>query len=332
MSRHGATSAGLTRQERARAEASPWQGPLRHYDIIKEAAIAVVVVSMLTVLLALFFSSPDSRPVTLQQWAIAQPTGFTDTALSELAGTSYSATYGPPYNHASGATQSLGPISPEKFFGVRYPVEAAESFVLRPLGALPRTAALSEALSRYRSAQTSQQKSWLRAYDKALSGRSLSASLPRVPAAGAGPVPELLSSLLRMARSGALDAQLVAHASFYTTNYTKPLLFLGDSWKAQHTASYWGQIVVAAHLRSSQWGVMNETGAWPGQPWLWLYTMWYQVPPMSSSPQIADIEVMALMAVVSVGLLLVPFLPVLRDIPRWLPLHRAIWRRYYRNR
>jgi len=30
-------------------------------------------------------------------------------------------------------------------------------------------------------------------------------------------------------------------------------------------------------------------------------------------------------------LALVPFIPILRDIPRWVPVHRLIWRRYYRS-
>jgi hypothetical protein len=28
-------------------------------------------------------------------------------------------------------------------------------------------------------------------------------------------------------------------------------------------------------------------------------------------------------------LLLVPFIPGLRDIPRWIPIYRLIWRGYY---
>ena len=28
--------------------------------------------------------------------------------------------------------------------------------------------------------------------------------------------------------------------------------------------------------------MMNETGSYPGQVWLWLYTFWYQVKPFSS--------------------------------------------------
>jgi hypothetical protein len=28
------------------------------------------------------------------------------------------------------------------------------------------------------------------------------------------------------------------------------------------------------------------------------------------------------------ALALVPFIPILRDIPRWVPIHRLIWRQY----
>ena len=42
-----------------------------------------------------------------------------------------------------------------------------------------------------------------------------------------------------------------------------------------------------------------------------------------------DLLVVLTMAVLSLALLLVPFIPGLRDIPRWIPIHRLIWRRYY---
>ena len=44
-------------------------------------------------------------------------------------------------------------------------------------------------------------------------------------------------------------------------------------------------------LTGSQWGVMNETGSYPGQPWLWLYTLWYQVPGWTNSANIDMIAV-----------------------------------------
>jgi hypothetical protein len=39
----------------------------------------------------------------------------------------------------------------------------------------------------------------------------------------------------------------------------------------------------ADHLGGDQWGMMNETGNYPGQPWMWLYTFWYQIKPFSTS-------------------------------------------------
>jgi len=320
----------LSGRSRRGAEARPWKGPLRRYDILKEATIAFAVVLLLTVLLAVLFSSPDVPPVTLQAWASAQPKGFTEIALSELDGTSDSATYGPPYNHGSGEVQDIFGISIQRAIGVTDPIDPARDFVLDPLSTISGDRALTAALHDYEAASESTRKAWLAAYGKALSGARVSGGRLLVPRGGYGPVGEMLGAFLAMARSGGLDAQLVEHASFYTTNYTNPILFIGDSWKAQHGASYWGEIVTAQKMSGSQWGVMNETGSWPGQPWLWLYTMWYQVGPMATSSN-ADVEVIAIMTVLSLALLFVPFIPGVRDLPRLVPIHRLVWREYYRT-
>ena len=76
--------------------------------------------------------------------------------------------------------------------------------------------------------------------------------------------------------------------------------------------------------------MMNETGNFPGQAWLWMYTMWYQVYPINQSSN-ADLQVWVIMMVLSVGLVLVPFIPILRSIPRWTHVYRLIWRRHYRE-
>ena len=70
---------------------------------------------------------------------------------------------------------------------------------------------------------------------------------------------------------------------------------------------------------------MNETGSYPGQPWLWLYTLWYQVPHFSTSANV-DMIAIYLTGLATILLLLVPFIPGLRDIPRLIPVHRLIWR------
>ena len=40
---------------------------------------------------------------------------------------------------------------------------------------------------------------------------------------------------------------------------------------------------------------------------------------------------MAVMGVLSLALVLIPFLPGIRDIPRWIPIYRIIWRDHYRT-
>ena len=130
----------------------------------------------------------------------------------------------------------------------------------------------------------------------------------------------MLANELTMARSGALDADLLANRSFYGTNFTKPLLFMGDG-------TYFEDKATSMNLSGDQWGVINETGSYPGQPWLWLYTLWYYVPGFSASANV-DMIAVYLTGVATILLLLIPFIPGLRDIPRWFPVHRLIWRKW----
>ena len=68
----------------------------------------------------------------------------------------------------------------------------------------------------------------------------------------------------------------------------------------------------------------------PGQPWIVLYTFWYQVAPFATSAN-ADVQVWGLMMVLTLALMFVPFIPGLRSVPRLIPIHRLIWRDYYRD-
>jgi hypothetical protein len=43
----------------------------------------------------------------------------------------------------------------------------------------------------------------------------------------------------------------------------------------------------------------------------------------------ADLGIIILMTLLTAALALVPFVPGLRDVPRWVPIHRLIWRQYY---
>ena len=129
----------------------------------------------------------------------------------------------------------------------------------------------------------------------------------------------MLATELTLARSGAIAA-LSGSQPFYGTDFTKPLLFLEDG-------AYYANLATADHLTGDQWGVMNETGSYPGQPWLWLFQMWYHVHGWSNSDNI-DLIAIYMTGLATVLLLLIPFIPGLRDIPRWIPVHRLIWRNW----
>jgi hypothetical protein len=319
-----ATGTGrLRRRAIAAAGAAPWRGPNRRYDLLKEGTIAAVVVLALTLGLAGVLSSPDVPPVTIATWARLAPADFLATAASELNGTSETATYGPPYNNGSGSVQRLL-FSPQTIPGVTQPVNAAQDFVLGPLAALAASdPAITAPLAAYRAAPAAQQLKWADAYAAAVTKVTFIAGSPVVPAAGDGPVPALMAGELALARSGALDADLLAQQPFYGTNFTKPLLFIEDG-------AYFAGQAQAMGLTGSQWGVMNETGSYPGQPWLWLYTLWYQVPGWTNSANI-DMIAIYMTGLATILLLLVPFIPGLRDIPRLIPVHRLIWRSWYRT-
>ena len=90
-----------------------------------------------------------------------------------------------------------------------------------------------------------------------------------------------------------------------------------------------GEIADRYLLHGSQWGVTNELGSWPGQPWLRFCQMWCNVPLWSSSG--SDITAVASVVVVPAFFLLVPHIPGVRSLPRLLHLYRLIWRPYYRR-
>jgi hypothetical protein len=308
------------RRRSRQADAADWTGPTRVYDIVKEALAATAVATVLVVLLAAVLSSPDEPSLTVSTWAKLAPADFVAAATSELDGTSETADYGPPYNNASGSTQSLF-VGWQKLAGVRIPINAAQTFVLGPLAKVaPTDPALAAALARYNAAGASTQAAWDGAYAKAVDHVSFPDGEPAVPKAPDGPVPVMIATEFTLARSGALDADLIANQAFYGTNFTRPLLFLEDG-------EYFAEMATAQHLTGSQWGVMNETGSYPGQPWLWLYTLWYQVPGFDHSANV-DLIAVYMTGLATLLLLGIPFIPGLRDIPEIVPLHRLVWRNW----
>jgi hypothetical protein len=313
-------------RESRRAEdraARVWNGGYKPYDILKEATIALGVVLTLAIVLTIAFSSPDDAPSTIKQWSRTQPVDFVTTAATELDGSSTTGSYGPPYNHASEG-QHIGFIHLAKWLGVDHPINTAQDFVLAPLRSLTDQPTLQRAVTTYEAAPAKSQAGWTSAYETALAKASTTPTGSISVAQGPyGPLPTMMTSLLRFAQSGGLDGALLTSRQFYATDYTKPLLFMADGGVLTSRAQQ-------QHLLGPQWGMMNETGSFPGQTWLWLYTFWYQIKPFSSSAN-ADILVMGVMGVLTFALILIPFLPGIRDLPRRIPIYKLIWRDHYRT-
>ena len=333
MSSHRAAvaekTAGTKANDATDVIAAPWSGPTRRYDIVKEGTIALVIVSLLTLALAALFSSPDDKSLTFQGWAASAPDNFYSTTVTELDGTSTTASYGPPYNAGSDGL-SIGPLKPQAWMGVRIPIDAAQDLVLTPLESQAQPVNVTAAIKSWTGATADQQVAWATTYDTALNDAAGAAGdATKVPAGDYGPVPALASGLLVMAASGSLDGVLMARGGFYQSDHSAQIMFMGDG-------SYLDDAATAANLQGGTWGMMNETGRYPGQAWLWLYSLWYQVWPFTDGNQVpfganADAWIFTLMGFLSLVLVLLPFIPGLRSIPRWIPIHRLIWRQWYHD-
>ena len=259
-------------------DAAPWRGPTRRYDILKEGTIAGVIILALTLGLSSLLSSPDVPSVTVQNWAKVAPADFLATSATELNGTSGRATYGPPYNNGTGSVQKLL-FSPAELVGVRQPLNPAQDFVLHPLstivlhqpgprrraGHLPGRAArpaaqLGQRLRRRRHQGEVRRRRPGRPGRRGRAGAGHDGQrADHGPQRGPGRRPHLQAAVLRH--------QL--HRTAAVHGGRRLLLQPGRGHAPE----------------GEQWGVMNETGSYPGQPWLWLYTLWYQVPGWSQLRQ-----------------------------------------------
>ena len=86
----------------------------------------------------------------------------------------------------------------------------------------------------------------------------------------------MLATELTLARSGALDGDLQRPAAVLRHRLHQAAAVP----RGRRVLRQPGQ---RENLTGDQWGVMNETGSYPGQPWLWLYQLWYHVPGWGNS-------------------------------------------------
>ncbi len=307
-----------------RSEANLRGTPMKPYDLIREGLIVFFVVAVVIIALAVLFGSPDYPAVRAKDVARRQPIAYLKTSANILAGNSSIQGYGPPYTPNPGNAQRLWGVAPATWLGVTIPLNPAEGLVLKPLA---RVALLNDsvagALRTYRRASFDQQQSWTKAYLTALDKATVANGQVQVPAGEYGPVDTLMKGMLDLGRAGLLEGALESGAQLpYALDFTRPLLFFQDD--VDHN------VARTLDMSGDQWGISHETGDYPGAWWLWPYTLLYQIPPMSTSPN-GDLQAGAIMTAVFLVMLFMPFMPILNRLPRWLGVYKLIWRDWYRR-
>ena len=315
----------------AQFERNTLRFPQKDFDMIKEGVVSLGIVGVLVLGVAAIFGSPYRPAITNQDIANQNPVLVMQTAMGDLDGQGEMASYGPPYNHGwhgvAQSTQSIGPFSPETWWGTPYHLNTATADVLTPLTMLATASsdsALNTALQTYNLAPYSQQQVWNTNFSNALNKATVQNGQVIVPSGHYGPVQLMMNNELTLARSGLLSGALDRETNngVYRWNVQNDLLFLQGAALQQY----------AHHIDmgGGQWGINHDERAYPGPWWLTPYTFLYQVPPGSTAAS-GDEMVAYMVAVLFFLLILVPFVPGLNKLPRALPVHRAIWRDWYKR-
>ena len=347
----------------ARAKRHPlatWAGPERRYDLIAEGTVAVIIVAVLCIIAAILWGSPDGgltypkapaspagQAFSARYWDTSDPSDLAQTAVQELLGATTTATYGPPFNTTTGASQEIIGIQPAEIakaiFGLTLPINTASDFVLAPVSQLaaPGNPVVAAAIRLYKAAggdlapgapagnvASARQATWLNNYAKALAkpGAKFTPTSVTVPPGNYGPVPVIIRAELLIADNGSLDGYFQGSDQQLSTNTTDGTMFFSDG-------SLWENIAEAQGVGGDQWGVMNELWNFPGQVWLWLYAGMYQIPALNPSNN-ANLDLDVGLLMILFGFLLpmfAPWIPGINRIPRWIPLYKIIYRKYYQS-
>lgn len=297
------------------------------FDLLKEGTISILIAGVLIVGVAAIWGAPYRPAITNQEIANTSPILIEQTALGDLDGTGAIASYGPPYNNGTQGTQSIGFIHPETLWGTPYRINTAKADVLTPLSMLANAShdsKLQSALITYQTAPNAQQQSWDNNLATALQQAKTVNGVVELPKGNYGPVAIMMNYELDLAKSGLLSGALDRETNHGYTRYNvqNDLLFLQG--QALH------QIAGSIDMKGEQWGINHDEQAYPGPWWLTPYTFFYQIPPWSTSS--AGDE----MAAYTVGILFallvfLPWIPGLNKLPRILPVHRLIWRDWYKE-
>lgn len=287
-------------------------------DFIKHLASTTIVVLVITSLFSAVFHEPIRPILTIKKVATATPVMFQKVALRALNGQGHIANYGPPYNHGTGYVED--PI--QTFVGVIHPINVPKTFVIQPLQrAAYLNPQINTALRQFDAASPFRQKQWENAYATALNSARVVQGRVVVPTGNYGPIAPMMMNLLSLGKSGMMAGTLDRSPADYSFDNMNSLLFLqGAPLHAE---------AKRLQLLGTQYGIIHEERTpYPGPWWMTIVTVIYQIPFIAKSPAA---DALALISGLLLFLILVfaPWIPIINRLPRYLGIHRLIWRHYY---
>src|SRR5215469_16715524 len=300
-----------------RASDRPPERLVRH--VFWKYPILSVVLLVLVAVLAAAIGSPNWPRDTIAGATKDNPGGAVMAFTQELDGTATS----------SGNAQEFGIGDPGQVF-VLGPLHAATPLLGQiSLPNLPTLQAsdVQQAISTYDAASPDQQMTWASNYDKALGtiaptgGGAMSAGTPSPDytkigtlKGDFGPVPVLVEADLQLAQTGYLEQYLQSvdpGHSYHLTN-----IWLYDHPNMLNTA-------VDQGLTDDQWGMVKERGFSVGPWYLFIPAIFHVYFPAGTTGQGFVLWNLLFAAIL---LFIIPLVPGLRDLPRYLQLYRFIYR------
>jgi hypothetical protein len=296
--------------------------PMKPYDLVREGVMALGAVAVIVIVLAIILGSPYSPTVRGEDVAKDHPLDFLKASTDFLSGESGLQTYGPPYTKDTDNLMKVFGFAPATILGVTKPIDAQKDLVISPL---ERVAVLNKdvaaALAAWKAASEDKQKAWTKAYSDGLDKAEEANGEVKVAAGDYGPVPVMMYGMLALARAGLLEGALTSSERLpYNLDNTKAMLFFQEGPDSDLAATL--------DMEGDQWGITHEVGNLPGPWWLWPYAIWYQIPLFAKNPN-ADLIVGLMMLALFLILFLMPFIPILNKLPRWIGFYRIVWRDWY---
>lgn len=290
-------------------------------DFVKHLFSTLIVVMVVVLAASVLFGVPEKQPLTIKLYATDHPVAFEQMALRALDGTGQIANYGPPYNHGTGNVESVLQTAA----GIIYPIDAQTDFILQPLKmAASINPVITSTLQAFTGASTAQQARWEAAYATALTQGVVQHGQVVTAPGTYGPLPRLLNETLALGQSGLMSGALIRNGAVTTRfDNQNALLFLQGTPLQNDPATQ--------QLAGGHWGIIHPAiNGYPAAWWMTIPTWIYQWSFVKNS-KAADGLALSLGMLFWLALALTPWIPGWNRLPRYLGVHRLIWRDFYRH-